>query len=119
MSKGRYYPKPPKGQKGSPQGMMKQLEQVQKQLEQAQEALGEETVEYTTGGGMVRVVADGQQRIKSIAIDPEAVDPEDASMLEDMILVAVNGALEKSQELASERMGGLTGGLDIPGLPGL
>ncbi|HEY5532397.1 MAG TPA: YbaB/EbfC family nucleoid-associated protein [Candidatus Anoxymicrobiaceae bacterium] len=121
MSKGKYYPKAPKGPKGGgPQDMMKQLQQVQHQMEEAQEALAGETVEYSAGGGMVKVVADGQQNIKSIAIDPQAVDPDDVSMLEDMILVAVNGALETSQELAAERMGGLTGlgpgGLGIPGL---
>lgn len=116
MAKGRYYPKPQKGQKVDQQGMMKQVAQVQKQLADAQEALAEETVEHTAGGGAVTVVADGQQRIRSVTIDPDAVDPEDVSMLEDLILVAVNGALDASSELASERMGGLTGGLGLPGL---
>jgi hypothetical protein len=119
MSKGRYYPsggKGPKGPKGGSQDMMRQLQQVQKQLAEAQESLGEETVEYTAGGGMVKVVADGQQNVRRITIDPQVIDPEDAGMLEDLVLVAVNGALEMSQQLASERMGGLTGDLDIPGL---
>lgn len=82
----------------------------------AQESLAEETVEHTAGGGVVKVVVDGQQNIRSISIDPEAVDPKDVSMLEDLIIVAVNGALEQSQQLAAERMGGLTGGLGVPGL---
>jgi DNA-binding YbaB/EbfC family protein len=101
--------------------MMKQLQQVQRQMEQAQEALAEETVEYTAGGGMVKVVADGQQNIKSVSIDPQVVDPEDVGMLEDLILVAVNGAMEEAGKLAAERMGGLTGdmGLGGLGLPGL
>lgn len=119
MSKGRYYPKAQKGPKGSPQDMLKQLQQVQKQLAEAQELLADETVEYTAGGGMVKVVADGRQNICSIEIAPEAVDPEDVGMLEDMVLVTINGALEKSREMAEERMESLTGGLDVPGMPGL
>lgn len=116
MSKGKYYPKAPKAQKGGQAEMLKQLQRVQKQMAEAQDALGEETAECTAGGGMVRVIADGQQNIRSITIDPQVVDTEDVSMLEDLILVAVNGALEKSQELAAELMGELTGGLGIPDL---
>lgn len=120
MSKGKYYPKPQKGPKGGPQDMMKQLQHVQMQMAEAQEALAQETVEYSAGGGVVKVVADGQQNIVSIVIDPQAVDPEDVSMLEDLVLVAVNGALEMSNNLAAERMGGLAGlgpgGLGIPGM---
>jgi DNA-binding YbaB/EbfC family protein len=123
VSKGRYYPKGPRaqGQKSGPQDMLKQLQQVQKQMAEAQEALAEETVEYTAGGGMVKVVADGQQNIKSIAIDPQVVDQEDVAMLEDLVLVAVNGAIEESRQLAEEKMGGLTGGLGLGGLgmPGM
>lgn len=115
MSKGRYYPKQ-KGPKGGKTDMMKQLQQVQKQMEEAQEALAEETVEYSAGGGMVKVVADGQQNIKSISIDPQVVDKEDVGMLEDLVLVAINGALEEAGKVAAEKMGGLTGGLGIPGL---
>jgi hypothetical protein len=117
MSKGKYYPKP-KGPRGGPGDMMKQLQAVQRQMEEAQEALGDETVEHAAGGGIVKVVADGHQNIKSITIDPEAVDPEDVGMLEDLILVAVNGAIESSRELAASRMEGLTGGLGGLGLPG-
>jgi hypothetical protein len=117
MSKGKYYPKAQKGQKGGPQDMMRQLQQVQKQMAEAQEALAEESVEYSAGGGMVQVVADGHQNIKSVTIDPQVIDPEDVSMLEDLIMVAVNGALEQSNKLAAERMGSLAGGLGLP--PGL
>lgn len=118
MAKGRYYPGAGKGSRGAadPQGMMKQLQKVQKQMAEAQESLAGEIVESAAGGGMVKVVADGQQNIHSISIDPQVVDPEDVAMLEDLVMVAVNGALEKSRELADERMGGLTGGLGIPGL---
>jgi len=85
-------------------------------MAEAQEALADETVEYTAGGGMVKVVADGHQNVRSISIDPQVLDPDDVSMLEDLVLVAVNGAIEASQELANQRMEGLTGGLGIPGL---
>ena len=117
MSKGKYYPKPTaQGPKGGAGDMMKQLQQVQRQMAEAQEALADETVEYTAGGGMVKVVADGHQNIRSISIDPQVLDPDDVGMLEDLVLVAVNGAIEASQELANQRMEGLTGGLNIPGL---
>jgi len=117
MSKGKYYPKPKaQGPKGGQGDMMKQLQQVQRQMAEAQEALADETVEYTAGGGMVQVVADGHQNVRSISIDPQVLDPDDVSMLEDLVLVAVNGAIEASQELANQRMEGLTGGLGIPGL---
>ncbi len=118
MSKGKYYPKP-KGPKGSPGDMMKQLQQMQKQMAEAQEALADEIVEHAAGGGMVKVVANGHQRILSISIDPEVLDPDDVSMLEDLILVAVNGAVEASQELANQKMEGLTGGLGGLGIPGI
>lgn len=116
MSKGKYYPQAAKGPKGGAQDMMKQLQQVQRQLSEAQEALAGETVEYTAGGGVVKAVADGRQKIRGITIDPQVVDPEDTGMLEDLILVAVNGALEEAEKLAAERMEGITGGLTIPGL---
>lgn len=118
MSKGRYYPKGQKKPKASGD-MVKQLQQVQKQMEEAQVALADQTVEYSAGGGAVKVVADGGQNIRSIHIDPQVIDPEDAGMLEDLVLAAVNGALEEAGRLAAEKMGSLTGGLDLPGLPGL
>ena len=116
MSKGRYYPKGPKAQQRGPQEVLRQLQEAQKRMEEIQASLAEETVEHSAGGGMVRAVADGQQNLKSLAIDPQVVDPEDVGMLEDLVIAAVNGALEKSRELASERLGGLAGGLPIPGL---
>jgi len=117
LSKGRYVPKgrPQKPGGGNPQEMMKQLQAVQRQMEEAQDALADETVEHSAGGGVVKAVADGQQRIRSVTIDPQVVDPEDVGMLEDLVLAAVNGALEDSRALAEERMGGLTGGLGLPG----
>ncbi len=101
---------------GNIQKMMKQAQKLQRQMMEAQEALAEERVEATAGGGMVKVVADGQQNILEIKIDPQVVDPEDVEMLEDLVLAAVTEALKKSRELSEERLGALTKGLRIPGL---
>jgi DNA-binding YbaB/EbfC family protein len=96
--------------------MQQQLVQLQEQMMQAQESLADEEVTATSGGGVVSVVANGHQEVLSITIDPEVVDPEDVDMLQDLVLAAVNEALERAKALASERMGGLTDGLGIPGL---
>ncbi|MDI6873530.1 YbaB/EbfC family nucleoid-associated protein [Candidatus Solincola sp.] len=101
---------------GNLQKMMKQAQKLQRQMLEAQEALAEERVEATSGGGMVKAVADGQQNILEIKIDPQVVDPEDVEMLEDLVLAAVTEALRKSRELAEERLGAFTKGLKIPGL---
>jgi DNA-binding YbaB/EbfC family protein len=92
-------------------GMMQQLQQLQEQMMQAQESLGEETVEATVGGGVVKVVATGDQKIVSLEIAPEILEDADAEMVQDMILTAVNSALDKAQELAAEKLGPLAGGL--------
>ncbi len=97
--------------------MMAQLQALQEEMARQQAALAEETVEVSVGGGMVKVVATGQQDIVSISIQPEVVDPDDVEMLEDLVLSAVNEALEQSRKLAEERMGSLTAGLGLP--PGL
>ena len=89
---------------------------MQARLAKIQEELGNTIIEATSGGGAVKVSINGQQEIKSIKILPEVVDKEDLEMLEDLILSAVKEAIAKSQEMASKRMGGLTGGLKIPGL---
>jgi hypothetical protein len=81
-----------------------------------QEELAEKTVESSSGGGMVTVVANGRQQIVSIQIENEVVDPDDVDMLQDLVLAAVNDALAKAQEMVSSEMGKLTGGLNIPGL---
>ncbi|MCL4473853.1 MAG: YbaB/EbfC family nucleoid-associated protein [Actinobacteria bacterium] len=96
--------------------MMKQVQEMQKQMVKAQEELANEEVEASAGGGMVTVKVTGDLKIKSIKIDPGAVDPDDVEMLEDMVLAAANEAMRSAQELASSRMNGLTGGLNIPGL---
>jgi DNA-binding YbaB/EbfC family protein len=96
--------------------MMQQAQKLQAQLAKAQEELGNMTVEASSGGGAVTVVMNGQQKIQSVKISPEVVNPEDVELLEDMVLSAVSEAIAKSQEAAAARLGGLTGGLKIPGL---
>ncbi|MGM0471073.1 MAG: YbaB/EbfC family nucleoid-associated protein [Bacillota bacterium] len=96
--------------------MMKQVQKMQSQMEDVQEELADKEVEATAGGGVVKVVANGQQEIVDISIEPDAVDPDDVEMLEDLILAATNEAMRKVQDMASERMGKLTGGMNIPGL---
>lgn len=97
-------------------GMAQQIQRLQEQMQQTQEALGEETVEVKVGGGVVAVVMTGHQKVRSVTIAPEAVDPDDVEMLQDLIVAAVNEAVEQSQALAAERMSSLTGGLNLPGL---
>ena len=89
---------------------------MQARLAKAQEELENETVQASSGGGAVTVVATGKQSIESVTIDPAAVDPDDVEMLQDLVLTAVNEALAKSQQLASERIGSVTGGLKLPGM---
>ena len=96
--------------------LMKQAQQLQTKMAQLQEELGEKTVEATSGGGMVKVVANGKQQILSIRVEKEVVDPEDVEMLQDLIVAAVNEALSRSQAMVNEEMGKLTGGMNIPGM---
>ena len=96
--------------------VMRQAQELQAKLAKAQQELSETTIEVSSGGGAVTVVINGQQQVQSIKISPEAISPDDAEMLEDLVLTAINEALAKSQELASERIGKLTGGFKIPGL---
>lgn len=103
----------PGGTKG---GLSGQLQAMQQQMLEAQEALGDKTVEVSAGGGVVTVVMSGHQKLQSITIDPQVVDPDDVEMLQDLIMAAINEAVEASQNLAAEELGGITGGLNIPGL---
>jgi len=96
--------------------MMKEAQKLQAQLEALREEVAKKKVEATAGGGMVTVEANGNQEIVSIKIDREVINPEDAQMLEDLVLAACNEALRKSRELVQAEMGKLTGGLRIPGL---
>lgn len=99
------------------QKMMKQVQKMQADMAKAQDELAAEVVEASAGGGMVTVEVTGALEIKSMKIDPAAIDPDDAEMLEDMIMAATNEALRSAQELANQRLGGITSGLNIPGLP--
>lgn len=96
--------------------MMKQAQKLQKKMLKTQQELALKTVEATAGGGMVKVIANGGQKIESIVLEPEVVDPEDIEMLQDLVMAAVNDALKKSQDMVSAEMGKLTGGMNIPGL---
>ena len=93
--------------------MMKQAQKLQARMLKMQEELAEKTVESAVGGGMIKVVANGRQQVVSIRIEKEVVNPEDVEMLQDLVLAAVNEAIERSQALASDRMGALTGGLPL------
>ena len=95
---------------------MRQAQQLQAKLEKAQEELERTTVEASSGGGAVTVAITGGQKVESVKISPEVVDPAEVEMLQDLVLTAMNEALRKSQELASSRLGKITGGLKIPGL---
>jgi DNA-binding YbaB/EbfC family protein len=98
-----------------PPNLNKMLQQAQEMMaaqQQAQEALKDERVEASAGGGMVKVVASGDLRIQSIAIDPDAVDPEDVEMLQDLVTAAVNEALRQVEEVAASKMGGGMGDMD-------
>jgi hypothetical protein len=103
--------------------MMKQVQQMQGEMMEAQEKLKDEVVEASAGGGMVKVKMSGDLRVLELRIDPEAIDPDDADLLQDMVLAAVNEAIRSAQELATEKLGGITGGLGGGlgglGLPGL
>jgi nucleoid-associated protein EbfC len=96
--------------------MMKQAQKLQKKMMQTQQELEIQTVEASSGGGMIKVVANGANRLESIVIEKEVVDSEDVEMLQDLVLAAVNDALTKSKEMVSSEMSKLTGGLKLPGL---
>jgi len=96
--------------------MMKQVKKMQDQMMKAQEELGNKTVEGSAGGGVVSVTMNGHKKLLNVAIKPEAVDPDDVEMLQDLVLTAVNDALTKADELANQDMGRFTSGMNIPGL---
>jgi len=104
--------------KGMPNmgNMLKKAQELQEKMAKLQEELGEKTVEASSGGGMVSVVANGKQEIVSVKIDPEVVDTNDVEMLEDLVLAAINDALYQAKQMVSEEMSQLTGGVKIPGI---
>jgi len=95
--------------------ILRQAQQLQAKLAKAQEELEKATVEASSGGGAVKVVVNGQQKVLSVKISPEAVDPKDVGMLEDLVMTAINEGMEKSKQLAASRLGAITG-VNIPGL---
>ena len=97
--------------------MLKQIQQMQARMAKVQEELGEKTVTGTAGGGVVEVVANGHQKVLSVTVKPEVVDPADVEMLQDLVLAAVNDAMDKARELATKEMGAVTAGMGLP--PGL
>ena len=96
--------------------LMKQAQKMQKRMLEIQEELAGRTVEATVGGGMVTAVVNGQQELISLTISPDVVDPDDVEMLEDLIVAAVNEARHQAQDMMSQEMGKLTGGIKVPGL---
>lgn len=120
MSKGKRFGgggrMPMGGGGGGMGGLAQQIQKMQQEMLKAQEALADETLEVSSGGGAVTIVITGHQRVKSITLKPEVVDPEDVEMLQDLLTAAVNQAIEQSQTMAAERLEGLTGGLNLPGL---
>ena len=117
MSKGRKrrgFGRQSGGQLG---GMLEQMQKLQEEMIKTQESLADESLTVTAGGGAIEITITGQQRLTAVKIDPDVVDPEDVEMLQDLIVAAVNEAIERSQSLAAERLGALTGGVGLP--PGL
>ncbi|HEX9617591.1 MAG TPA: YbaB/EbfC family nucleoid-associated protein [Anaerolineales bacterium] len=101
-----------KGQKGqNPMGMMQQLQKLQEQIQETQAQLAEETVTATVGGGAIKVTMTGDQRCRSVEIDPDLLEDADVEMLQDLIMTAVNAALDQSREMAADRLGPLAGGM--------
>jgi nucleoid-associated protein EbfC len=102
------------GGMGNMQNMMKQMQKMQKQMAEAQEELGQQKIEGSAGGGMVTVVVTGHKEVVDVKINPEAVDPDDVEMLQDLVLAATNDALKKVEELTNNKMGQFTKGMNLP-----
>ena len=96
--------------------VLRQAQELQAKLLKARDELAEMTTEVSSGGGAIKIVVDGQQRIRSVSISPEVINSEDVEMLQDLVMTAVNEAIQKSQELAASHLSSLTGGLKIPGM---
>lgn len=118
MAKRSFRGKPQKSKATNPANLMAQVQEMQEQMAAQQEALANETVSVTAGGGAITIVISGHQRVQSIEIQPELIDPEEAEMLQDLLVAAVNAAIEQSQALAAQKMEGVTGGLNVNDLLG-
>ena len=101
---------------GNMQGMLQKVQKMQAQMQQAQEELQARTFTATAGGGAVKVVVTGKKEVHSLVLDPQAVDPEDVEMLQDLIVAAVNEAMKEVDRVSEEEMGKLTGGVKLPGM---
>lgn len=101
---------------GNMAGMMKKVQQMQKQIKKLQDELKQRTVEVTVGGGALTLVMNGEKNVESVHIDPKIIDPEDAEMLEDLIVAAVNEANKKVDDMMTSEMGKITGGMHVPGM---
>jgi DNA-binding YbaB/EbfC family protein len=107
---------PPMGGGGNMNNLLKQAQKLQKQMEEVKAELEEKTVESSAGGGAVTVVVNGKKQLVDIKIKQEAVDPDDVEMLQDLVMTAVNSAIEKADEMMTDGMGKLTGGMNFPGM---
>ncbi len=114
-----FHGKPKRPKQANPSGMLSQVQRMQEEMKLAQASLSDETVTVTAGGGGITIVITGHQRVQSIAIAKDLIDPEDPEMLQDMLVAAINSAIEQSQTMAAEKMEGITGGVDLGGLGGL
>jgi DNA-binding YbaB/EbfC family protein len=111
-------PRPAKAPGANPGNLMSQFQKMQEEMAQTQEKLADETLTVTSGGGAVTVVITGHQRVQAITLNPEVVDPAEVEMLQDMLVAAVNQAIEQSQAMAAQKMEGLTGNMNLGGLLG-
>lgn len=119
MSKKRSFRgKPKKTKAPNPGDMMAQLQQMQADMRSAQEALADEAITVSAGGGAINITITGHQRVQAIEVDPDLLDPDDVEMLQDLLVAGINQAIEQSQQMAAERMEGLTGGLGASDLLG-
>ena len=107
---------PGMGGLGNMQGMLQKVQKMQAQMQQAQEELQARTFTATAGGGAVKVVVTGKKEVHSLVLDPQAVDPEDVEMLQDLIVAAVNEAMKEVDRVSEEEMGKITGGVKLPGM---
>lgn len=101
---------------GNMQGMMKKVQKMQKEMKKLQEDLKQRTIETTVGGGALTLVMNGEKNVESVHIDPSIIDPEDAEMLEDLVVAAVNEASKKVDDMMAQEMGKITGGMHLPGM---
>ncbi len=111
MAKRSFRGKPKKKKGSRADNMMAQFQQMQQEMAAAQAALEQETVTVTAGGGAITIIITGHQRLQSVEIDPDLLDPEEAEMLQDMLVAGINSAIEQSQAMSAERMEGITGNM--------